>query len=143
MALAQGAFMPGTAGITAPGGAYSYKSFVSYPQYYGGTFFIDTGYDDPVLWSTGVDAAEVYQARVYANSISYFGGSAAATTYDGKWHVVPTPVWTARMWTPPHGNINTQNRILIACDVYLSEPLSLTNGSWQRLETVNWSLYRV
>ena len=32
-------------------------------------FFIDTGDDDPVLWTTGVDAAELYGARVYAQSM--------------------------------------------------------------------------
>lgn len=149
MAFPRGGFAAGAAGISSPGGAYSYAATPAwapgaggYPQFYAGTFFIDTGYDDPVLWTTGVQAAEVYAARVYAAS-GVASPAPAAGTYTGKWRIAATPVWEAKFWATPHSNTTTQKRVLIQCDVYLSEPLSLSDGAFQRVDSVAWSLYRI
>lgn len=142
MAIPQGNFTNGGAGITSPGGAIAYQSGVAFPQYFAGTFFIDTGYDDPVLWTTGVDAAEVYGARVYIATDTHSPAQAAGT-YLGKWNVVATPVWQAKHWAYPHSNTPKQKRLLIKCDVYLTEPVDTSAGAYQRGETCDWSLYRI
>lgn len=153
MAIPRGGFKSGAAGITAPGGAFSYLAPGSgvlwgdpgtgdYPQFYAGMFLIDTGYDDPVLWTAGVDCAEVYAARVYAKT-GVASPSVPADTYLGKWNIAATPVWQSKFWALPTSNTNTQRRILIQCEVYLSEPVSIADGSYQRLDSVDWSLYRV
>lgn len=142
MALPNGSFSLNAAGISGAGGAFTYDAGSVRPQYYAGTFFIDTGYDDPVVWTTGVDAAEVYQGRVYASSGTHFVGQPAGT-YTGKWLIAATPVWTAKHWAVPHSNQMTQQRIWLKCDVYLTEPFSTSSGTWFRMDAVDWSLYRV
>lgn len=141
MAIPQGGFSAGAAGITSPGGAYAYSAGAGYPHYFAGQFFIDTGYDDPVLWTTGVDAAEVYGARVYAKT-GTISPAPGASVYTGRWHIVAHPVWDAKFWTSPTP-VATQQRIFIRCDAYLLEPVSEADGSYQRLDSVDWSLYRV
>ena len=142
MALPQGLFTLGGAGITSPGGAYTYDAGAVLPQYFAGSFFIDTGYDDPVTWTTGVEAAEVYGGRVYgATGTAIPAGSAG--DYAGRWQLKVTPVWSSKFWFLPHSNTINQKRIYLMCDVYLMEPVSTADGAYQRLETVNWSLYRL
>lgn len=141
MAIPQGGFLTSAAGITGPGGAYSYVAAAGYPHYFAGSFFIDTGYDDPVLWTTGVEAAEVYGARVYG-ATGIISPNPGGSVYVGKWNVVATPVWQDKFYTSPAPN-QRQQRILIRCDCYLLEPVSEVNGSYQRLDSVNWSLYRI
>lgn len=143
MAIPQGGFSLGAAGITSPGGAYAYGANSAFPHYFAGIFFIDTGYDDPVQWTTGVDAAEIYGARVYANSGTHSPAGAPAGTYLGKWHLVAEPVWQSKFYVTPHANNIQQRRVLIRVDAYLLEPISEANNSYQRLDTVDWSLYRL
>jgi hypothetical protein len=142
MAIPDGGFKGGAAGITPPGGGYSYLAGLLLPHYFAGIFFIDTGYDDPVLWTAGVQAAEVYGARVYATA-GTIAPAQAAGVYTGKWHIEATPVWQSKFWVSPHGNTTTQKRILIKCECYLLEPVSTTASAWQRLESADWSLYRL
>jgi hypothetical protein len=142
MAIPQGNFTNGGAGITSPGGAIAYEAGVDFPQYFAGTFYIDTGYDDPVLWTTGVDAADVYGARVYIITSTHSPAQAAGT-YIGSWNVVATPMWKAKHWALPHSNTPTQARVFIKCDCYVSEPVDKGAGAFQRAETDNWSLYRI
>lgn len=143
MALPEGGFVVGGAGITAPGGAYTYAGGATYPQYYAGTFFIDTGYDDPVTWTSGVDCAEVYGGRVYAVTSTNVVGSPEAGTYLGKWDIAVTPVWEAKQWATPHSNTSLQRRVWLMCEVFYREPLSTASGNSYRLDSVNWSLYRL
>lgn len=141
MAIPKGGFKSAAAGVSYPGGAFSYLANIGFPLYFGGTFFIDTGYDDPVLWTEGVEAAEVYGARVYA-TLSSVSPAVAADTYLGKWSLIATPVWQSKHWALPTTNA-FQPRILIQCDAYLSEPVSEAANSWQRVTEVDWSLYRL
>lgn len=141
MAIPNGAFdAVGTMGSGI--GTYSYQAGAAYPHYFAGTFFIDTGYDDPVIWTTGVDAAEVYAARVYGASGS-IGPSASPGTFAGDWRIEASPVWVAKFYVTPAPAGSTQARILIKCDVYLASPVSTAAGAYQILNSVNWSLYRI
>lgn len=142
MAIPDGLFTLTGAGISSPGGAFSYLAGTVQAQYFAGHFFIDSGYDDPVIWTTGVDAAEVYGARVYGKTSTHSPAQAAGT-FLGKWNIVATPMWQAKHWATPHSNVLTQARVIIKCEIYLSEPVDTTAGAYQRLETVDWSLYRV
>jgi hypothetical protein len=142
MAIPQGAFQlyPTGMGFTK-GGAYGYLAGTVQSMYYAGTFFIDTGYDDPVTWTAGTECAEIYNARVYGASGNY-NPSAGAGTYVGKWNINATPVWSSKFWQAPHSNTSGQQRVLIKCDVWLSEPVSTASGAWQRLDSVAWTLYK-
>lgn len=141
MAIPQGAFDP--VGTTGTGtGTYTYQADVLFAHYFAGAFFIDTGYDDPVLWSSGVEAAEVYGARVYGTSGTIFP-SAAGGAYSGDWRIVATPVWVSKFYVSPSSEPVTQRRIWIRCDCYLTNPISVSAGAYQRLNTVEWTLYRV
>lgn len=141
MAIGQGGFVQASSSPTGTG-SYSYAAGTTQSMFYAGTFFIDTGYDDPVLWTVGVDCAEVYAARVYANH-GTVSPAQAPDTYLGKWNIVATPVWSTKFWGLPTTNTPIQKRVLIRCDVYLSEPVSNNAGDYQVLDTVDWSLYRV
>lgn len=141
MALPPGGFSPGSAGIGGGGGAYGYVAGAGYPEYFAGSFFIDTGYDDPVAWTTGVDAAEIYGARVYGAS-GTINPDPGAGVYVGGWRVQASPCWETAFFTAPAANARAQ-RVFIKCDVYVHAPVSTAINAWQRLESVNWSLYRV
>jgi hypothetical protein len=142
MALPTGLFTMSGAGITASGGAYSYEPGSVLPNYFAGTFFIDTGYDDPGAWAAGLEAAEIYGARAYGASGTISPGLGAGT-YTGKWQITASAVWSSKFWVTPHGNTIPQQRVFIKCDVWLAEPVSLSPGAWQRLESVDWTLYRL
>lgn len=142
MALPQGIFWLAGAGITSPGGAHSYAAGLVLPNYYAGTFFIDTGYDDPGSWTAGLEAAEVYGARVYGATGTHSPAEAAGV-YTGKWQVIPTPVWSSKFWAFPHSNPIGQQRVLIKCECWLAEPVSTGIDAWQRMETCDWTLYRL
>jgi hypothetical protein len=145
MALPQGIFNVSGAGISAPGGAYAYGPGVVSPNYYAGTFFIDTGYDDPGAWTAGLEAAEIYGARVYGASsfVHWASGSHGAGEYVGKWQIQASAVWSSKFWIAPTGNVTPQQRVFIKVDVWLSEPLDTLAGSYQRLDSVQWTLYRL
>jgi hypothetical protein len=142
MALPPGLFSLAGAGITSPGGAFSYSPGLVLPNYYGGTFFIDTGYDDPGAWTAGLEAAEIYGARVYGASGTHSPAQPAGT-YTGKWQIVASPVWSSKFWATPHTNTTGQQRVLIQCDAWLAEPVDTGAGAYQRVETVAWTLYRL
>lgn len=142
MAVPRGAFTTGGAQVTAPGGAFAYAAGASYPQYYAGTFFIDTGYDDPVLWTSGVDAAEIYGARVYGTA-GAMSSSPAAGTLMAEWRLTATPMWAAKLYVTPHSIEPTQRRVHIQVDAYLVTPYTSAATHWYRLNNVNWSLYRL
>lgn len=142
MALPQGLLTPGSAGITSPGGAFGYGAGIALPNYYGGTFFIDTGYDDPGTWTPGLEAAEIYGARVYGASGTH-SPAVGAGVYTGKWQIIATPVWSAKFWETPHTNQVGQQRVLIKCECWLAEPVSTAIDAYQRLETCAWTLYRL
>lgn len=142
MAIPQGLFTLAGAGITNPGGAYSYLELTDLPFYYGGTFLIDTGYDDPGAWNAGLEAAEIYGARVYGAGGAH-DPALGAGTYVGKWMINSTPVWSSKFWETPHSNTVNQQRVLIKCECWLAEPASKAAGYWNRLDTVDWTLYRL
>lgn len=120
----------------------TYTAAQVHAAYFAGTFFIDTGYDDPVLWLSGADPAEMYAGRVYGTD-SFVSPAVAATTFLADWNIVATPVWAAKHYATPHSNTLTQRRIYLKCDVWVSNPVSTADGSFQRLNNVAWSLYRV
>lgn len=142
MALPDGLFTLGGAGITSPGGAFSYQDGLVLPNYMAGTFFIDTGYDDPGAWANGLECAEIYGARVYA-ATGTVSPAVAAGVYTGKWQLVATPVWSSKFWALPHSNTIGQQRVLIKVDAFLAEPVGISAGNWQRIESVDWTLYRL
>jgi hypothetical protein len=142
MALPQGLYTPAGAGVAAPGGAYSYLAGTNLTQYFAGVFLIDTGYDDPGSWTAGLEAAEIYGARVYGAS-GVHNPALGAGVYAGKWMINAVPVWSSKFWETPHGNTIGQQRVLIKCEVWVAEPAQKTDGSYMRLDTVDWTLYRL
>lgn len=142
MAIPQGLFLlGGGGGLPNPGGAFTYRAGTVQPEYFAGTFFIDTGYDDPVAWTSGQPAAELYGARVYGAS-GVHSPAVGAANPAGKWLVNATPVWSSHFFELPHSNTTQQQRVYIRCDCYLSDPVGTALGDYQRLDSVAWTLYR-
>ena len=109
--------------------------------HYAGEFFINTGFDDPVPHTPGLEGAEVWGARVYSR-ISYLRGNilpnGAAT---GSWRIKATPLWSAQHYVAIPGT--PVNRVIIHCEVWLSEPPNTSDGMWYSLNEVAWTLYRL
>lgn len=143
MAIPTGLFLLGGAGLSSPGGAFSYLEATVQPNYFAGTFFIDTGYDDPGSWYAGLQAAEIYGARVYGATGTISPSGPGAGTYTGRWQITASPVWSSKFYVVPHSNPIGQQRVLIRCDAWLCEPISTAVGAYQRLESVDWTLYRL
>ena len=123
------------------GGAYSYAPNKTRAEYFAGEFTIDTGYDDPVAWTAGVQAAEIYGARVYGRTGTIYP-SPGSNVHMGEWRIEANPIWSNSFYTYPSAGVQS-SRVLIRCRAWIANPVSIANNSWQRLDTVDWSLYRV
>lgn len=125
---------------TAEGGLFTYAPGNARTEYFAGEFTIDTGYDDPVAWTLGVQAAELYSARVYGRTGTIYPDPGSGI-YMGDWRIEATPVWSNSFYTNPVPSVQS-SRVYIRCRAWLANPVSNAEGSWQRLDTVDWTLYR-
>ncbi len=129
-------------GIGVFRGLYAYQPNVDPGEMFAGEFIIDTGYDDPVSWTVGVQAAEVYAARVYPKTGIVSAPGPGASQFAAAWRIAATPVWSINLYQVPAVGVRLQ-RVLIACTAYARGPWSAASGQWQELTSVDWTLYRV
>lgn len=140
MAVPLGNFYSGVAGIAAPGGAFTYGAGLSRPRYFGGTFIIDTGYDDPTGYSATAPAAELYLARVYSRGIT-INPAVSTGVAQGDWVVEAVPSWgTSHVQGTAVGS--NGRRVYLVCRAFLLNPVSNAEGSYQRINSVDWALFR-
>lgn len=112
-------------------------------QYYLGSFFIDTGYNDPVSWNTSLDITELYTARAYV-TLSQIYPNPGANVYIGVYGIRCTPTWSTTHYVTPAANTPT-SRVYLKCEVWINNPIG-NNGSSDyqfRVDQVQWGLYRI
>ena len=109
-------------------------------DYFAGEFFIDTGYNDPVDFTGGVQGAELYIARVYGKSGNHIP-SRGASGYVNLWRIESTVLFGAAFYETP-ATAEALRRVYIRCRAYASNPAVTSAGSWSLLNVIEWALYR-